>query len=104
MSLSSETTIKETYINDVENALRLNKQAANIMFAEQAVVVRGQGRLFARFRTVSWENMRLLDELVRQRKLKEDARAKVQNPFDIQHLITEQIRIQEQEFYQALVD
>jgi hypothetical protein len=31
--LSNESEIKESYIADVENSLRLNKQAANIMFA-----------------------------------------------------------------------
>jgi hypothetical protein len=68
--LSTEAEAKESYIADVENSLRLNKQASNIMFAEQIMHVKGQGKLLGRFRTVSWENMRLLEELSKERRIK----------------------------------
>lgn len=33
------------------------------MFAGQIMNVKGQGKLLGRFRSVSWENMRILEEL-----------------------------------------
>jgi hypothetical protein len=34
-------------------------------------MVKGQGKILGRFRTVSWENMRLLDEISKERSTKE---------------------------------
>lgn len=75
--LSTEAEAKESYILDVENSLRLNKQASNIMFGEQIMKMKGQGKLLGRFRSVSWENMRLLEELSKERRSKEEVLAEV---------------------------
>ena len=52
VSLSSQTSLKGEYIGDVEESLKLNKQAANIMFCRQA---KEQGRddLLERFGRVA---------------------------------------------------
>lgn len=36
VSLSSQTSLKEEYIGDVEESLKLNKQATNILFRGRA--------------------------------------------------------------------
>jgi hypothetical protein len=41
------------------------------MFAEHIMMAKGQGKVLGRFRTVSWENMRLLDEISKERYIKE---------------------------------
>jgi hypothetical protein len=38
VSLSSQTCLKEEYIGDVESSLKLNKEAANILFRSQVDV------------------------------------------------------------------
>lgn len=85
VSLSSQTSLKEEYIGDVEESLKLNKQAANIMFYEQAKRL-GRDELLHRFDVVARENMRLLEEMTRHRLTKEDATAEVRDePYSVAH-------------------
>lgn len=48
VSLSSQTSLKDEYIGDVEDSLRLNKQAVNILYTARALE-QGRHALAQRF-------------------------------------------------------
>lgn len=52
VSLSSQTSLKDEYIGDVEDSLRLNKQATYILYRAQAAE-QGRSALISRFESVS---------------------------------------------------
>lgn len=73
MALSSQTAIKEAYISDIENSISLNRQAALIL-----VEFNGEAADFIeRFRQLTAENQRLLEQIIECREKKENTLAEV---------------------------
>lgn len=75
-SLSNQTNIKEGYINDIENSLSLNRQAATILF-EYCGKENSRMDLVDRFHRLASSNQDLLEEIKQCRQEKENALAEV---------------------------